>query len=85
MELKDISEKTRQKLKKIYQFLNPAELKRRVNKKLNLLYGTYKYLLKWLDTRTPFPVKREVENIYDLWFIMINDNKILMLSLKAEV
>jgi len=30
-----------QKLKKIYQSLNPAQLKRAIDKKLDLLYKTY--------------------------------------------
>ncbi len=41
MESKEVSEKTKQELKKIYQSLNPAQLKRVIDKKLNLLYQAY--------------------------------------------
>lgn len=41
MESKEVSEKKKQELKKIYQSLNPAELKRAIDRKLNLLYMAY--------------------------------------------
>ena len=41
IESKEASEKTKQQLKKIYQSLNPAELKRNIDKKLDLLYKIY--------------------------------------------
>ena len=41
MESKEVSEKTKQELKKIYQSLNPAQLKRVIDKKLDLLYQAY--------------------------------------------
>lgn len=41
MESKEIPKKTKQQLFKIYQSLNPAQLKRTIDKKLNLLYKIY--------------------------------------------
>ncbi len=41
MESKQVSEKKKQKLKEIYESLNPAELKRTIDKKLDLLYQNY--------------------------------------------
>jgi len=41
MESKEVSEQRKQELKKIYDFLNPAELKRAIDRKLDLLYKTY--------------------------------------------
>jgi len=38
MGLKEVPKKTKQKLKKIYLSLNPAQLKRTIDKKLDLLY-----------------------------------------------
>lgn len=38
---KDISEKTKEELKLMYESLNPAELKREIDRKLNLLYKAY--------------------------------------------
>jgi hypothetical protein len=38
IESKEVSQKTKQELKKIYNSLNPAELKRSIDAKLNLLY-----------------------------------------------
>lgn len=42
MESKDIPESKKQELKKTYDSLNPAQLKRNIDKKLMLLYGAYK-------------------------------------------
>lgn len=42
MESSNVSEKTKQELKKIYDGLNPAELKRMIDKKLDLLVAAYK-------------------------------------------
>lgn len=42
MESKNISEKTKRELKKIYDNLNPAELKRVIDKKLDMLVAVYK-------------------------------------------
>jgi len=42
MESKEIDIQTKQELKNIYDNLNPAELKRMIDKKLNLLYEAYK-------------------------------------------
>jgi len=42
MESEQIDVQTKQELKKIYENLNPAELKRRIDRKLNLLYRAYK-------------------------------------------
>lgn len=41
MESKEVPEKTKQELKKIYHSLNPAELKRKIDAKLKLLYQAY--------------------------------------------
>jgi hypothetical protein len=41
MESKEVSEEKKQGLKKIYESLNPAELKRVIDRKLNLLYKAY--------------------------------------------
>ncbi len=41
MESKEVPEKTKQQLKKIYLSLNPAQLKRDIDKKLDLLYKDY--------------------------------------------
>ncbi len=41
MESEGISEKTKQQLKKIYYSLNPAQLKKDIDKKLDLLYQSY--------------------------------------------
>lgn len=41
LESSEISEKKKQELKKIYGSLNPAELKRQIDKKLDMLYKTY--------------------------------------------
>jgi hypothetical protein len=41
MESKEVSEEKKQGLKKIYESLNPAELKRIIDRKLNLLYKAY--------------------------------------------
>ena len=41
IESREVSEAKREELKKIYQSLNPAELKRAIDKKLDLLYQTY--------------------------------------------
>lgn len=42
MESKEVSERRKEQLKKIYQSLNPAELKRTIDQKLDLLYQAYK-------------------------------------------
>ncbi len=41
MESKEVSKEKKEELKRIYQSLNPAELKRVIDKKLDLLYKTY--------------------------------------------
>jgi hypothetical protein len=41
IESKEVSEKQKQELKKIYESLNPAELKRAIDRKLDLLYKAY--------------------------------------------
>ena len=41
MESQEVLEKKKQELKQIYESLNPAELKRIIERKLNLLYKTY--------------------------------------------
>lgn len=41
MESNHVSEEKKQELKEIYESLNPAELKRTIDRKLNLLYKTY--------------------------------------------
>lgn len=41
IESKKVSEKKKQELKKIYDSLNPAQLKRGINKKLDLLANVY--------------------------------------------
>jgi hypothetical protein len=41
MESKEVKEQTKQELKAIYESLNPAELKRAIDRKLDLLYQTY--------------------------------------------
>jgi len=42
MESKEVSKEKKQQLKKIYQSLNPAELKRSIDRRLDLLYQAYK-------------------------------------------
>lgn len=42
MESSEIPEETKRELKKIYQSLNPAQLKRNIDKKLDMLYKCYK-------------------------------------------
>jgi len=42
MESKEVSIEIKQELKKVYDNLNPAELKRTIDKKLRLLYEAYK-------------------------------------------
>lgn len=42
MESKQVDAQSKRELKKIYESLNPAELKREIDKKLNLLYKAYK-------------------------------------------
>jgi len=42
MESKEVSKEKKEELRKIYESLNPAELKRTIDKKLDLLYETYK-------------------------------------------
>lgn len=41
MESSEISEEKKQKLREIYESLNPAQLKRNIDKKLNMLYKAY--------------------------------------------
>lgn len=41
MESKEVSEEKKQELKKLYQSFNPAELKRAIERKLDLLYKAY--------------------------------------------
>jgi len=41
MESKEVSKEKKQELKKIYETLNPAELKRAIDRKLDLLYKAY--------------------------------------------
>ncbi|MDI6829696.1 MAG: hypothetical protein QME62_14550 [Armatimonadota bacterium] len=41
MESKEVPENKKQELRKIYQSLNPAELKRAIDRKLDLLYKAY--------------------------------------------
>ena len=41
IESKEIPERTKQELRKIYNFLNPAQLKRTVDDNLNILYKAY--------------------------------------------
>ena len=53
MESKEVSEQRKQELKKIYDSLNPAELKRAIDRKLDLLYKTYKKKQK-LEKVEPF-------------------------------
>jgi len=42
MESKETSKEKNQQLKKIYQSLNPAQLKRTIDRKLDLLYQAYR-------------------------------------------
>ena len=42
MESKEVSKETKQKLKELYQSLNPAKLRREIKRKLDLLYQAYK-------------------------------------------
>ncbi len=41
MEAKEVSTEKKQELKRIYESLNPAELKRTIDRKLDLLYKAY--------------------------------------------
>ncbi len=45
----DVSEKTKQELIEIYESLNPADLKRRIDRKLNALYEAYQKKQKGLN------------------------------------
>lgn len=49
MESKDISENKKQELRKIYLSLNPAQLKRDIDRKLNMLYEAYQNKNKTLS------------------------------------
>jgi hypothetical protein len=42
MESKEVKEETKQELRAIYKSLNPAQLKRDIERKLDLLYQAYK-------------------------------------------
>lgn len=42
MESENVSERTKQELKRIYESLNPAQLKRAIDAKLNMLYKVYR-------------------------------------------
>ena len=55
MESKSVSQKTKRDLEELYLSLNPAELKRTIDKKLNLLYAAYQRKNK---TQTVEPVKK---------------------------
>ncbi|MDI6592057.1 MAG: transposase, partial [Patescibacteria group bacterium] len=52
LESKEASKEEKEKLKKIYESLNPAELKRAIDKKLDLLYQAYKEKQKSQKGRT---------------------------------
>jgi predicted transport protein len=65
MESKEISEEKKQELKKIYELLNPAELKRAIDRKLNLLYKAYQKKNKFIKVE---PKKKLESN--SLTFIM---------------
>jgi hypothetical protein len=41
MESKEVPKEKKEELKKIYESLNPAELKRAIDRKLDLLYKAY--------------------------------------------
>ena len=43
MESDDVEERPKQELKKVYTALNPAQLKRAIDEKLNKLYEIYKH------------------------------------------
>lgn len=65
MESKGVPEKMKQRLKRIYDNLNPAELKRAIDKKLDLLVKTYqaknKSLKVALDKKQkPFSVRKYI-------------------------
>ena len=51
IESSEISESKKQELKNIYQLLNPAELKRQIDKKLDMLYKTYQKKNKKNDSQ----------------------------------
>jgi hypothetical protein len=51
LESSEISENKKQELKNIYRLLNPAELKRQIDKKLDMLYKTYQKKNKKNDSQ----------------------------------
>lgn len=65
IESKEISEKKKEKLKAIYESLNPAELKREIDRKLALLYQAYKkkqssQKVEYFKKLKPFSVRKYI-------------------------
>ena len=65
IESKEVSENKKQALKEIYLSLNPAQLKRNIDKKLDLLYQVYQrkkksQKIKPLKKLTPFSVRKYI-------------------------
>jgi len=59
MESNEVSAKKKKELTKIYESLNPAELKRTIDKKLDLLYETYKKKNNNVSKVEPKPKKKQ--------------------------
>lgn len=51
MESREVDEETKQELKKFYELLNPAELKRKIDNRLNTLYECYQKKNKSQDVK----------------------------------
>jgi len=60
MESNQISEETKKKLEQIYLSLNPAELKRRIDEKIHILFEAYEEKNRKLKTS---PFKRQKPQI----------------------
>jgi hypothetical protein len=78
MESKEVSEEKKQGLKKIYESLNPAELKRIIDRKLNLLYKAYQKKNKSIKVE---PKKKLEPNGKSLIILVVKGWR---LSLKLE-
>lgn len=65
MKSREVSEEKKRELQRIYQSLNPAELKRAIDQKLDLLYKTYQekqrsQKVEPLKKLKPFSVRRYI-------------------------
>ena len=69
MESGQISEETKRELRAVYQSLNPAELKRKIDKKLKKLYEVYE---EKNGRGKIFPLKKQTPRI-DMESYILND------------